>query len=207
MVYLQEYSEEAYFRASIRRCDYQIDIDGTKYWIYMRGPVETTVQWNQKHQITFNDMNYTIIMYIPKNEVTSNFFERHKIIKFDNHNWKVNAVDRYSQKGVIEVVLGETFDNEMEEEKIVPEIITPDESLPYICGPQYVKPYDENLVYEIKNANNGTFVVNSSKVKINESTENSCVITILTGKSSSFDLLYKIDGNDDIVLPITIESF
>ena len=207
LVYLQEYSEEAYFRASIRRCDYQIDIDGTKYWIYMRGPVETTVQWNQKHQITFNDMNYTIIMYIPKNEVTSNFFERHKIIKFDNHNWKVNAVDRYSQKGVIEVVLGETFDNEMEEEKIVPEIITPDESLPYICGPQYVKPYDENLVYEIKNANNGTFVVNSSKVKINESTENSCVITILTGKSSSFDLLYKIDGNDDIVLPITIESF
>ena len=207
LVYLQEYSEEAYFRASIRRCDYQIDIDGTKYWIYMRGPVETTVQWNQKHQITFNDMNYTIIMYIPKNEVTSNFFERHKIIKFDNHNWKVNAVDRYSQKGVIEVVLGETFDNEMEEEKIVPEIITPDESLPYISGPRYVKPYDENLVYEIKNANNGTFVVNSSKVKINESTENSCVITILTGKSSSFDLLYKIDGSDDIVLPITIESF
>ena len=207
LVYLQEYSEEAYFRASIRRCDYQIDIDGTKYWIYMRGPVETTVQWNQKHQIIFNNMNYTIIMYIPKNEVTSNFFERHKIIKFDNHNWKVNAVDRYSQKGVIEVVLGETFDNEMEEEKIVPEIITPDESLPYISGPQYVKPYDENLVYEIKNANNGTFVVNSSKVKINESTENSCVITILTGKSSSFDLLYKIDGSDDIVLPITIESF
>lgn len=207
LVYLQEYSEEAYFRASIRRCDYQIDIDGTKYWIYMRGPVETTIQWNQKHQITFNKMNYSIIMYIPKNETTLNFFERHKIIKFDNHNWRVNAVDRYSQKGVIEVILGETFDNEMEEEKIVPEIITPDESLPYISGPQYVKPYDENLVYEIKNANNGTFVVNSSKVKINESTENSCVITILTGKSSSFDLLYKIDGSDDIVLPITIESF
>jgi uncharacterized phage-like protein YoqJ len=101
LVYLQEYSEEAYFRASIRRCDYQIDIDGTKYWIYMRGPVETTIQWSQKHQITFNEMNYSIIMYIPKNETTLNFFERHKIIKFDNHNWRVNAVDRYSQKGVI----------------------------------------------------------------------------------------------------------
>ena len=45
LVYLQEYSEEAYFRASIRRCDYQIDINGNKYWIYMRGPVETTIQW------------------------------------------------------------------------------------------------------------------------------------------------------------------
>jgi hypothetical protein len=207
IVYLQEYSEEAYFRASIRRCDYQIDINGRNYWIYMRGPVETTVQWNQKHQLYFNDLNYTIIMYIPKNEETSSFFERHKIIKFDNHNWKVNAVDRYSQKGIIEVVLGEAFDNDIEDLKVVPEVINPDEAIPHISGPQFVKPFDENLSYVIKNASNGKFVVNSSKVKINHATEQSCDITILTGKSSSFDLIYRIDDNDDIVLPITIESF
>ena len=207
IVYLQEYSEEAYFRASIRRCDYQIDINGRNYWIYMRGPVETTIQWNQKHQLYFNDLNYTIIMYIPKNEETSSFFERHKIIKFDNHNWKVNAVDRYSQKGIIEVVLGEAFDNDIEDLKVVPEVINPDEATPHISGPRFVKPFDENLSYVIKNASNGKFVVNNSKVKINHATEQSCDITILTGKSSSFDLIYRIDDNDDIVLPITIESF
>lgn len=207
IVYLQEYSEEAYFRASIRRCDYQINVNENKYWIYLRGPVETTIQWKQKHQITFNDLNYTIIMYVPKNEETTTFFERHKIIKFDGHNWTVNAVDRYSQKGVIEVVLNETFDNEMEDAKIVPEIVVPDEALPHISGPQSIKVFDENILYEIKNASNGKFVVNSNKIEINNSTETSCEITVLTGKSNSFDLIYKRDGEEDIVLNITIESF
>lgn len=207
IVYLQEFSEEAYFRASIRRCDYQIDVDGTKYWIYLRGPVETTIQWNQKHQIYFNDLNYTIIMYVPKTEQTLNFFERHKIIKFDNHNWVVNAVDRYSQKGIVEVVLGESFDNEMEDNMIVPEVITPDEELPHISGPQFVSVFDENVPYEIKNANNGKFVVSSSKVEISSATETSCEISILTGKSGSFNLIYQRDGEEDIVLNITIESF
>lgn len=207
IVYLQEYSEEAYFRASIRRCDYQINVNENKYWIYLRGPVETTIQWKQKHQIAFNDLNYTIIMYVPKNEETTTFFERHKIIKFDDHNWTVNAVDRYSQKGVIEVVLNETFDNEMEDAEIVPEIIVPDETLPHISGPQSIKVFDENILYEIKNASNGKFVVNSNKIEINNSTETSCEITVLTGKSNSFDLIYKRDGEEDIVLNITIESF
>lgn len=207
IVYLQEYSEEAYFRASIRRCDYQIDINGNKYWTYLRGPVETTIQWRQKHQIEFNELNYTIIMYIPKNEETSSFFERHKVIKFDGHNWAVSAVDRYSQKGVIEVVLGESFDNEMEDATIAPEIIIPDEELPHISGPQFIKVFDENILYEIKNASNGKFVVNSSKVEISNSTETSCEITVLTGKSNSFDLIYQRDGEDDIVLNVTIESF
>lgn len=207
IVYLQEFSEEAYFRASIRRCDYQIDVDGTKYWIYLRGPVETTIQWNQKHQIYFNDLNYTIIMYVPKTEQTLNFFERHKIIKFDNHNWVVNAVDRYSQKGIVEVVLGESFDNEMEDNMIVPEVTIPDEELPHISGPQFVSVFDENVPYEIKNANNGKFVVSSSKVEISSATETSCEISILTGKSGSFNLIYQRDGEEDIVLNITIESF
>ena len=207
IVYLQEYSEEAYFRASIRRCDYQINVNENKYWIYLRGPVETTIQWKQKHQITFNDLNYTIIMYVPKNEETTTFFERHKIIKFDGHNWTVKAVDRYSQKGVIEVALNETFDNEMEDAEIVPEIIVPDETLPHISGPQFIKVFDENILYEIKNASNGKFVVNSNKIEINNPTETSCEITVLTGKSNSFDLIYKRDGEEDIVLNITIESF
>mgnify|MGYP000692775098 CR=1 FL=1 len=35
MVYLQRYEEKAYFRAQIRRCDYQLF---DKYWIYLRSP-------------------------------------------------------------------------------------------------------------------------------------------------------------------------
>ena len=207
IVYLQEYNEEAYFRANIRRCDYQIDIEDNKYWVYMRGPMETTIQWRSKHNLNINELNYTAVMYITKNEETLSFFDRFKIIKWDGHNWIVNAVDRYSQKGIIEVVLNEHFDNEMEDNMIIPEIIEPDIGTPHIKGSQFVEPYAENLLYVVKNANNGTFIVNSTKVKLNNVTESSCEISILTGKSHSFDLIYRRNGKDDIVLNITVESF
>lgn len=207
LVYLQEYSEEAYFRAAIRRCDYQIEIDDLKQWVYIRGPVETTTKWEQKSGLSFSDLNYTMNMYIPKNEKTLEFIKRHKILKFDGHNWKITAVDRYSQEGVIEVILNEHFDNSMEDAAVVPEIIEPDIENPYIDGPQIICAFDENILYEIKNANNGKFVVNSNKVEISNSTETSCEITVLTGKSNSFDLIYQRDEEEDIVLHITIESF
>ena len=66
---------------------------------------------------------------------------------------------------------------------------------------------DKNVLYEIKNTGHGKFVVNSSKVEFSNLTESSCELTILTGKSGNFDLIYQRDGEDDIVLNITIESF
>jgi hypothetical protein len=207
IVFLQQFTEEAYFRAQIRRCDYQIDIDGTKYWTYLRGPMETDIQWKTKHNISFNELNYSLLMYIPKNEQTMNFFERFKIIKFDNRNWEVQVVDRYSQRGVIEVSLMEYFNNDMEDAVVGPEIVQPDTEQPYIDGPQIVNVYDTDLTYEIKNTTSGYWAVNSNKVKITNSNENQCVIDILTGKSASFILTYKRENEEDISLTINVESF
>lgn len=207
IVFLQQFTEEAYFRAQIRRCDYQIDIDGTKYWTYLRGPMETDIQWKTKHNISFNELNYSLLMYIPKNEQTMNFFERFKIIKFDNRNWEVQVVDRYSQRGVIEVSLMEYFNNDMEDAVVGPEIVQPDTEQPYIDGPQVVNVYDTDLTYEIKNTTSGFWAVNSNKVKITNSNENQCVIDILTGKSASFILTYKRENEEDINLTINVESF
>lgn len=207
IVFLQQFTEEAYFRAQIRRCDYQIDIDGTKYWTYLRGPMETDIQWKTKHNISFNELNYSLLMYIPKNEQTMNFFERFKIIKFDNRNWEVQVVDRYSQRGVIEVSLMEYFNNDMEDAVVGPEIVQPDTEQPYIDGPQVVNVYDTDLSYEIKNTTSGFWTVNSNKVKITNSNETQCVIDILTGKSASFILTYKRENEEDINLTINVESF
>ena len=206
IAYLQDYSEEAYFRASIRRCDYEIDIDGHRYWIYLRGPVETAIIWRQKHQIEFNDLNYSMLFYIQKDGVTTEYFSRFRVIKFDGHNWRVAATDKYSQDGIIEVYLEEYYDNEMEDQMIIPEIIEPDKRKPHIDGPQVVRPYDTNLSYSIVGINNGEFIVNSDKVKIKEMTETSCVIDILTGKSGGFILAYRRDGEEDVALDITIKS-
>lgn len=209
LAYLQDYSEEAYFRASIRRCDYELDINDHKYRIYLRGPVETAIIWRQKHQIEFNELNYSILFYIQKNEETSAFFERFKIIKFDGHNWRVSAVDRYSQDGVIEVYMEEYFDNSVEDLAIVPEIIEPDTTKPYIEGPQIVRPYDEKLSYSIVGMTSGTFVVNSNKVKIVEMNESSCVINILTGKAGEFKISYvpKDTTQEGVTLDVLIKSF
>ena len=207
LVSLRQYTEEAYFRAQIDRCDYQLMIDDIPYWIYLRGPVETDIIWDQKHKLSFNELNNTLKIKITKDEKTVNFFERFKKIKFDNHNWQVTVVDRYSTTGILEVYLKEDNDNKEEEEMILPEIITPDVSEPYIDGPQIVHVFDENVVYTIKNITNGAFVVNSNKVKIVETSESQCVVNIIGSKAGEFTLLYKVDGLDDVELLVHIESF
>lgn len=206
LVYLQQLTEEAYFRAQIRKCDYKIDVNGNEYWVYIRGPVETETVWNQKHSISFNDLNYSLVMYITKNDETKEFFSRFKKIKFDGHNWKVAATDKYSQPGIIQIYLDEDFDNTMEDEMIVPEIVTPDVDEPYIDGPQIVNPYDCSLVYSIKNINNGAFVVSSNKVKITNSNSQSCTLDIITGKSGSFEIRYEKENEDAVTLNVIIQS-
>ncbi len=202
LVFLQEYAEEAYFRATIRRCDYKIDDD----WVYLRGPVETALIWRQKHQIEMNELNYSILFYVVKTPENEKKFSRLNVIKFEGHNWRVAATDKYSQPGIIEVYLEEYFDNEMEDQMVIPEIIQPDTTQPYIDGPQFVKPWDEKVSFSIVGKSGGVFVVNSSKVKIVSSTDSSCIVNIMTGKSGSFTITYKKDGENDVALDVTIKS-
>ena len=206
MITLQHYEEEAYFRGSIQRCDYQLDINGHKYWIYLRGPVETTTQWRQKHKIEINDLNYSLLMYIVKNEETLEFFSRHQIVSFDGHRWKVAATDKYSSNGYIQVYLDEYFDNEFEETSEIEEEVIIDNGVPYIDGPQNVTALDCSIVYQIKNISNGEFVVNSDKVKIVKTDMNMCVIDITSGKSGSFDIIYKVDGILQAAMKVKISS-
>lgn len=208
LVYLQDYSEEAYFRATIRRCDYQIDVNGHKYWIYLRGPVETALIWKQKHQIEVNELNYSILFYIEKNEETMEYFSRLNVIKFDGHNWRVAATDKYSQDGIIEVYIEEYFDNEMEDASEPIEVIEPNTKQPYIEGPQIVRPYDNNLLYSaIGLPLGGEFTVNSSKVKIHKVNDTSCLLEILTGKAGEFDLTFTSKRSTVITLNVKIKSF
>lgn len=206
MITLQHYEEEAYFRGSIQRCDYQLDINGHKYWIYLRGPVETTTQWRQKHKIEINDLNYSLLMYIVKNEETLEFFSRHQIVSFDGHRWKVAATDKYSSNGYIQVYLDEYFDNEFEKTSEIEEEVIIDNGAPYIDGPQNVTALDCSIVYQIKNISNGEFVVNSDKVKIVKTDMNTCVIDITSGKSGSFDIIYKVDGILQAAMKVKISS-
>lgn len=221
IVNLQQHTEEAYFRATINRCNYEIDVDGTDYWISLTGPDETDTIWNQKHGIAWNDLNYSMKGIITKNSQTVDYFTRHEVIKLkltypdvetgeimeEWHRWKVVATDKYSSDNVMEVYLKEWYDNELEDEMRPVEEDHPSLMEPHIEGPATCHVFDTDLSFSIVGLSNGEFVVNSNKVKIKNATDTSCLIDIITSKASNFELFYKVNGEVKAKLNVIIKSF
>lgn len=207
LVYLQFLEEDSYFRGEVYKCEEEpIEIKGKKYYVYIRGPVETTLQWNQKSNISWNDMNYSLVMYITKNEDTLDYLHRFKQIKIGNDMWEVKTVDPYSADGIIEVCLGEWYNNEFAKEEEPKE---PDESgveppSPRIDGPNVVYPFDI-VKYKIIGFKKGQWSISNKKARFVEGEGNTVTLEIITGKSGKFDLVYT-SGDQTITLPIEIKS-
>ena len=206
LVYLRRYEETAYFRAEIRKCDYEIEVNDKKYKVYIGGPDASAIIWNKVKKTEWNDLNYSITMYVTKDKNTEAFFHRFAKIDINEKPWEVQAVDSMSQDGIIIVALKETYENSIEDavekEKVDTYI---DLTQPYIKGPGTVYPYDV-VTYYIKNAEGGEFVAEGSGFEIASQDAEYIKLGIVTGKSGSFTLKYKIQDKEDIVLPITIGS-
>lgn len=204
LVYLQYLEEDAYFRAEIRKCiDEEIDVNGKKYRPYIRGPVETTIPWKQKKGIVWNEMNYSLVMYITKDENTTNFFHRFTIIEIGDKPYEVQVVNAFTESdGILIVYLDEYFQNSIqkEEEQSKVEVEKPEYE---IMGEWIVSPYDK-VSYSIDDSG-GKWMVSNSKAKIIDSTDKEVLLEIVTGRSGSFDLIYRKNGQNKI-LPITIKS-
>ena len=221
IVDLQQHTEEAYFRGTITRADYEVDVEGDPYIVSVRGPVETATIWNQKHGIAWNDLNYSMVIKVAKDSKTVKYFSRHQKVKMkllypdietgemleEYHNWKIVATDKYSFDRIMEVYLDEWYDNEAEDAMIESEEEVPDLEVPHIEGPADIHVFDENLTFSIVGYTQGEFSVNSSKVKIINSTETSCTINILTGKSCSFILTYIPTVGEKVQKVINVKSF
>lgn len=208
LVYLRYLEEDAYFRADIRRCNHEAEIDGRKYSVYARGPVENSLNWKKGNLEMYNELNYTLIMYITKDEFTLDYFERFKKIKINDKPWEVQAVDTMSSMGIIEVALKETFSNTLEEEIKNAETETngnQEAGSPHILGSTIVYPY-ETYSYSIDGLTNGIWSVDNMKlVKINGFNNTEVSISIKTGRSGNFTLSYT-SGSQTVELPIVIES-
>lgn len=83
IVYLQRLEEKAYFRAEIRKCEYTLDINGKGYKIYARKKALSEIPWHTSKNISWNDLDYALEMYITKDEITKDYFERFKIININ----------------------------------------------------------------------------------------------------------------------------
>ena len=160
-MYLEYLEEDAYFRSEIRRCDQEVTVNDQSYWVYIRGPVETSIEWSQKAGIEWNTLNYSLVMYITADDNTNEYFERFKTIKVTDprynkdKTWQVVGVDPYYGDGIIQVFLDEYFENSIADNIAAEQAETGsedpiDETVAYINGPLEVKQYDK-AYYEICN--------------------------------------------------------
>ena len=127
LIYLQDLTELAYFRGDIRKCSYKIaweDEDG-KHSTYaaIRGPVETKINFIQKHQISVDTPNHSLHILMPRNEETLNYFKRYSKFYLQDQDaaaekicWRVEATDWISTPGILEVTAIEYYANETEDD-------------------------------------------------------------------------------------------
>ena len=122
LVYLQDLTELAYFRGDIRKCSYEIsweDEDGIhKTYAAIRGPVETKINFIQKHGISVDTPNHSLSILMPKNDYTMNYFKRYSkfYLNGDDTCWRVEATDWISTPGILEVVAVEYYSNQSEDD-------------------------------------------------------------------------------------------
>lgn len=205
LVYLENIEEDAYFRAECRKCaDEQIDLGGRKYYGYVRGPVEGTIDWHQKSGVVWNTPNNSLIMFIPKDEYSSDYLSRFKKVEFGGKVWEVQVVNTIYGNGIIQVHLLEYYTDKYagvgEDDPIEP---IPESE---ITGPAQLYPYDI-AKYSISSDLVGSWSVDTNKVKIKNVTEdNEAIIEILTGKSGEFNVLYTTEDNNVITYPVVIKS-
>lgn len=210
LVYLQRLEEDAYFRAEIRRCQYEIQVGEDTYKVYVRGPGGADISWYTKQTgISWNDLNYDAVMYITKDEKTIDAFQRFDIIEIAGKPWEIQMVDRLTTEGIITINLKEYYQNSIKEEaeEKLQEIEGQKPNIEsLIIGDKTVYPYDEKIYSITAEISGGKWYISNKKAVILEQNEQTVKLAIVWGKSGSFDILYKREGFDDIVLPIEIES-
>ena len=217
LVYLKAIEEDAYFRSEIRRCDQQVKVDDESYWVYIRGPVETSIEWTQKKGVEWNTLNYSLVMYITADERTNNYFERFKTIKIldprynTEKTWHVVGVDPYYGDGILQIFLDEYFENSIadavaiEKSNQTSQENPVDETAAYINGPIEVQQYSK-AYYEICNTEDeGHWYLRWKEQEQDlKSSLKIIPLNVSIGELGTFTLIYRILGQEDITLDVNI---
>ena len=230
IVYMQYSEETAYFRAEIRKADEEIEIitiddEGNEntvtYHGWMTGPNETTALWNTKKGVVWNDMNYTKLLYITKDEDTLAFFQRFDRIIINGKPWQVQAYNEsYStnkrgdaETGIIRVALKETYTNTPQFVKETIQVLDKQQAdkqaydaihtQGYIDGPAEAAPYDR-LTYIAKNLDSAEWSISDSTLAkiVSISQDGKAVqVDVVTGFSNKkgFEISY---GDLKLKVPI-----
>lgn len=215
LIYLQYLQEDAYFRASIRRCDQEIEINNKVYKVYIQGPEETSIQWNQKNNIEQNDMNYSLVMYITKNEDTINYFRRFAITKIKEETtgqektWQVVAANPYYGDNIIKVYLDEYFENTIRDERDKEnqsEDIVIDPAAPRIDGPKTIRPYAHPTQTLINAEKGNWYLLYNDEEELLGNDLSSITIEKIIKKQGNFSIICRLE-DQELRYEVTIEAF
>ena len=205
LIYLQDLTELAYFRGDIRKCSHQInwEDENGKHSTYaaIRGPVETKINYIQKHGISVDTPNYSLNILLPKTADTLSYFQRYnKFYLADDEFkvcWRIEAIDWLSMPGILEINAVEYYANEFEDNlengtvgTLKTEPINPNNSFieDTITGETFIKPKKE---YEYEYIGN---LVGKWSVK-----ENYPIKLIQDGKKVKLRWLNTYSGQFDLI--------
>ena len=126
IIYLQDVTELAYFRGDIRKCSHQIswEDENGRHSTYaaIRGPVETKINYIQKHGISVDLPNLSLNILMPSTKETLEYFRRYAKFYLQNNIegaekicWRVEAIDWLSTPGILEINATEYYANKDED--------------------------------------------------------------------------------------------
>lgn len=165
LIYLQHEEEYAYFRGECRRCYHEIDVDGKKYRVYVKGPDQNSIEWHTKKGVSWNDLNYQAELYITRTEEVENYLQRFTKVKIEDKPYEIQVVDRLSNPGILTIRLKETYQNTIEEKA---EKEAEDSQYLYVLK---IKSYDEITQTAITPANsvdNDSLVLIKTDIKVED---------------------------------------
>lgn len=210
LVYNRYLQEEAYFRGLMRQCDVELDINGRKTWAYLKGPSEKGIDWSKSKHFVFNDLNYTLELYISKDVDPNGLIQRFTKLIVEGKPWEVQAVDRLTTEGILAIYLKEDYVLESiinEETPVEPEeepvAIMRGDSLK-IIGPATVHAFDI-VHYSIEGTNQGFWSLSNKRGRILRQSPTFVEIEIVSGKHGDMTLTYHAEGQD-VKLNISILS-
>lgn len=213
LIYLQDLTELAYFRGNIRRCSYEIswtDEDGDhSTYAAIRGPVETKIDYIQKHQINVDNPNYSLHILMPRNKDTLNYFKRYSKFYLQspedgapNVCWRVEATDWISTPGILEITAVEYYANETEDDlekglvgALKTKVLNPNSNdiESKIVGDTFIKPH-QVYTYKYNGLAGATWQIDTKKYpvqyKVNPKDSREIHLEWVSSYSGQFEISY-----------------
>ena len=205
IIYLQDLTELAYFRGDIRKCSHEIaweDDEGHhKTYAAIRGPVETKINFLQKHGISLDTPNLSLNILMPKTEAAIKYFKRYSKFYLSGGDicWRVEAIDWLSMPGILEINAVEYYSNEHEDDVengivggliVEPANPNPPEVENIIKGETFIKPKKTyEFVFNGK-IDGDWFVDKKYPIEFIEKDSNRVVLKWNSSYSGQFDLFY-----------------